>query len=90
MRSHTIRWSAALAVFATGFLCGSLAQQPAHADWKEYGKEAMKQAAQSNGNLGSVAQLGTAIGDMEQEVNGLQKNIETLKKVRTALGGAAQ
>jgi hypothetical protein len=47
----------------------------------------MKQAAGSGGLLGSVGQLGTSIVDMEQHVSALQQNIETLKKVKTALGG---
>ena len=37
--------------------------------------------------LGSVGQLGAAIVDMQQHVNELQKNLDTLKKVKSALGG---
>jgi hypothetical protein len=37
--------------------------------------------------IGSVAQLGTAITDMEKHVSGLQQNIDTLKKMKAALGG---
>src|SRR5204863_423638 len=35
----------------------------------------------------AVADLGTAIVDMQQHVDGLQKNLETFKKVKSALGG---
>jgi hypothetical protein len=31
--------------------------------------------------------LGTSIVEMQDHVNGLQKNIDTLKKVQSALGG---
>ena len=42
---------------------------------------------QSGGPLGAVVQLGSSITEMEQHVSGLQKNLETLKKVQSALGG---
>jgi len=37
--------------------------------------------------LGSVTKLGTAIVDMEKHVDGLQKNLDTLKQIKSALGG---
>lgn len=40
-----------------------------------------------SGIVGSVAQLGTTISEMEKNVSGLQKNIDTLKTVKAALGG---
>ena len=46
----------------------------------------MKQAGES-GKLGSVGDLGSAIVDMEKHVDGLQKNLDTFKKVKSALGG---
>lgn len=46
----------------------------------------IKKAGES-GALGSVGQLGTAILDMQQHVDGLQKNLDTLKKVKSAIGG---
>ena len=36
---------------------------------------------------GSAAQFGSTLVDMEQHVNGLQKNLDALKKVKAALGG---
>jgi hypothetical protein len=47
----------------------------------------LQKAGESSGALGSAVQLGTAIVDMQQHVDGLQKNIEVLKKVKSALGG---
>jgi hypothetical protein len=34
-----------------------------------------------------VTQLGSSIVEMQNHVNGLQKNLETLKTVQSALGG---
>lgn len=74
-------------VFATGFWCGSINHQPANAQMGELGKQALEQAGGSGGALGSAAQLGTAVVDMQQHVDALQKNIDTLKKIKSALGG---
>ncbi|HEX7407441.1 MAG TPA: hypothetical protein VF515_07285 [Candidatus Binatia bacterium] len=74
-------------VFVAGFLCGSMTQQRADAQLGELGKEAVKQAGESGGALGSVVKLGESIVDMQQHVDGLQKNIEVLKKVKAGLGG---
>jgi len=74
-------------VFALGFLCGSVTHRRAEAQLGELGKEALGKAGESGGPLGSVVQLGQAIGEMQQHVDGLQKNIEVLKKVKSSLGG---
>ena len=72
--------------FALGFVCGSTSQQRADAQMKELGGTLLKEAAGS-GTLGSVGELGTSIIEMQDHVSGLQKNIDTLKKVQTALTG---
>lgn len=46
----------------------------------------MKEAAGS-GALGPVGELGTSIVEMQEHVTGLQKNIDTLKQVQSALSG---
>ena len=46
----------------------------------------MGKAAGSGGAVGSVVELGSAIIDMQQHVDGLQKNLDTLKKIKSALG----
>lgn len=84
---YSVRIGIVTAVFSAGYLCGSLPQQSAHAQMGELGGELLKKASESGGTLGSVTELGTAITDMEKNVSGLQKNIDTLKKVKTALGG---
>jgi hypothetical protein len=66
-----------LVLFAVGFLCGSVSQRSADAQLPGVGK----------GALGSVAELGSSIVEMQQHVNGLQKNLDTLKKIQGALGG---
>lgn len=82
-----VRAVAATGIFVLGFLCGSVAQRPAQAQWKELGGEVVKQAGQQGGALGSATQLGSAIVDMEGHVSALQKNLDTLKKIKAALGG---
>jgi len=37
--------------------------------------------------LAAAGQLGSSITDMEQHVSGLQKNLDTLKKIQSALTG---
>lgn len=75
------------AIFAAGFFCGSLTQRSANAQLGELGKGAMEKAGESGGALGSVVQLGSSIVEMQQHVDGLQKNIEVLKKIKSSLGG---
>ena len=91
MSSKTILYSIQIgvvtAIFSAGYLCGTMTQHNAQADWTDVGSAALKEAAGSSGTLSSVVQLGTAISDMEKNVSGLQKNLDTLKKVQTALGG---
>lgn len=89
--SHRIRRGTtillALAVFGAGYLCGSVSGRQADAQVKELGGALMKEAGESGGALGSAAKLGTSIADMQEHVNGLQKNLETLKSIKAALGG---
>lgn len=70
-------------VFALGYLCGSVNQRPADAQIGGL----LEKAGKSGGALGSVTQLGSSIVEMQDHVNGLQKNLETLRKVQSALGG---
>jgi len=86
-KRQTIRVGVIAMVFAFGFLCGSVSHRRAEAQLGDLGKEALGKAAESGGPLGSVVQLGQAIVDMQQHVDGLQKNIEVLKKVKSSLGG---
>ncbi len=83
----SVRIGIVTGIFSAGFLCGSLTQHSANAQLSDLGGEQLKKAGESSGPVGSVVQLGTTISDMEKNVSGLQKNIETLKKVKAALGG---
>ena len=84
---YSVRIGMITAIFAAGFLCGTMTQNNANAGLDELGGELMKKAADSGGPLGSAAQLGTTITDMEKHISGLQKNLDTIKKVKAMLGG---
>jgi len=72
-----------IAVFGLGYFCGSLNRHQADAQIGGL----LEKAGQSGGALGSITQLGSSIVEMQDHVNGLQKNLETLRKVQSALGG---
>jgi len=84
---YSVRIGMVTGIFAAGFLCGSFTRNSANAQLGELGGELMKKASESGGLVGSAAQRGTAISDMEQHVSGLQKNLDTLKKVKASLAG---
>jgi hypothetical protein len=76
-----------LGVFVVGFFFGSVSQQSADAQLQGIGKGALEKAKESGGALGSATELGSSIVEMQEHVNGLQKNLDTLKKVQETLGG---
>ncbi len=82
---------AILAVFGTGYLCGTVTERRAIADMNDLGGAVggavVKEAAGGGGAIGQAAKLGTAITDMQGQVDGLQKNLEMLKGIKGALGG---
>ena len=84
---YTLRITTVIGIFGIGYLCGTLTPHTANAQLGDIGGEVMQKAAGSGGALGSVAKLGTTISDLEKHVAGLQKNIDTLKSVKSALGG---
>ena len=73
-----------LVAFASGYVCGSLGQR--RADAQGLGN-ILEQAGKAGGSLGTIGQLGSSIVEMEQHVSGLQKNLDLLKKVQSALTG---
>ena len=75
------------AAFAAGFVVGSVNHHPAAAQLGDLVKAGLEKAGDSGGALGSAVKLGEAIVDMQQHVDGLQKNIDVLKKVKSSLGG---
>src|SRR5262245_17052874 len=83
----TLRVGLTAAIFAVGFLCGSVSQRNADAQLKELGGQAVEKAAGSGGPIGQAATPGTSIVDMQKTVDSLQKNLDTLKEIKSALGG---
>jgi len=75
-----------LAIFSLGYLCGSWNQHFANAQVGGLGG-VLEQAGKLGGPVGSAAQLGSSIVEMQEHVNGLQKNIDVLKKIQSALTG---
>jgi hypothetical protein len=73
------------AVFTLGYVCGSLSQPP-HASAQLPGG-LLDKATQGGGSLATVGKLGSSITEMEQHVTGLQKNLDTLKTIQSALTG---
>jgi hypothetical protein len=70
--------------FGLGYLCGTITQQPADAQGLG---GILEQAGKAGGSLGTVGQLGSSIVEMQQHVTGLQKNLDTLKSIQSALTG---
>lgn len=72
-----------LGVFGLGYLCGSTTQRQAEAQLGGL----MEQASKMGGPIGSIAEFGSSISEMQDHISGLQKNLETFKKVQAALTG---
>jgi hypothetical protein len=72
-----------LGVFALGYFCGTVGQRQADAQLGGL----LEQAGKAGGPMGSIAELGSSIVEMQDHVTGLQKNIDSLKKIQSALGG---
>jgi hypothetical protein len=70
-------------VFGLGYLCGSMTQRRAEAQIGEL----LEKAGKAGGPVGSVAQFGSSIVEMQDHINGLQKNLDTFKKVQASLTG---
>ena len=81
--SRGLMTSLLIGVFGLGYFCGSVNQPQAEAQMGGL----LEQAGKSGGILSSVKDLGSSIVEMQDHVNGLQKNLETLRKVQSALGG---
>ena len=82
-----LRASGIGAVFAAGYLCGTVLQPvPAEAQVGDLMKKASDMGAGSP--LGSAAKLGTTITDMQKNVDGLNQNLKVLNEIKAALGGS--
>ena len=78
--SRALRMLIIAAVFGLGYVCGTLNQQPADAQIGEL-------LGKGGGVLGTAKEMGTAIVEMQDHVSGLQKNLDTFKKVQSSLTG---
>ena len=81
------RIGAVVAIFAAGWIGGSVTQRSANAQMGDVGKGVMEKAGEQGGALGAGAQMATQVSDMQKHVEGLQKNLEAFKKVQALLGG---
>ena len=82
--SHAMLVGLSVVIFGLGYLCGSISQH--RADAQGVGG-VLEQAGKMGGSVGAVGKLGTSITEMEQHVTGLQKNLDTLKGIQSALMG---
>ncbi len=73
-----------VAVFALGYVCGTIGVRAAGAQLPSLPGGI---GGQCGGMLATATQLGSSITEMEQHVNGLQKNLDTLRKIQAVLGG---
>lgn len=77
---------AILAIFSFGFFCGAFSQRYVEAQVGGLGG-VLEKAGGMGGSVGSVAQMGSSLVEMQDHVSGLQKNIDSLKKIQSALTG---
>lgn len=75
-------------VFTLGYVCGSATVPRASAQMPQLpGGLPGGMPGTSGGPLASVTQLGSSIKEMEQNVAGLQKNLDDFKKIQSTLMG---
>ena len=72
-----------IGVFGLGYICGSMTQRQAEAQIGGL----LEKAGKAGGPIGSVAQFGSSITEMQDHIAGLQKNLDTFKKVQSSLTG---
>ena len=70
-------------VFGLGYVCGSMTQRQAEAQMGGL----MEKAGKMGGPVGSVAQFGSSIVEMQDHITGLQKILDTFKKMQASLTG---
>jgi hypothetical protein len=75
-----------VAVFAAGWVGGTITSRDATAQVPSMG-DAMKAVEGQGGALGTAAKLGTTIGDMQSNVENLQKGLDALKTIQKSIGG---
>ena len=81
------RIGAMVAIFAAGWIGGSVSQRSANAQMGDVTKGVMEKAGEQGGALGAAGKLGTSISDIQTHLDALQKNVDTLKSIKGMLGG---
>jgi hypothetical protein len=84
MFTRAVLTTVILAAFSLGYVCGSVTQR--RADAQGLGN-ILEGAGKAGGSLGSISELGSSIVEMDKHVSGLQKNLDVLRKVQSALTG---
>jgi hypothetical protein len=82
--THAILVGMWIGIFGLGYLCGSVSQY--RADAQGLGG-ILEQAGKMGGSVGAIGELGSSIVEMQDHVTGLQKNLDTLRSVQSALTG---
>jgi hypothetical protein len=81
--SRAITIAAFVGVFGLGYICGSMTQPQAQAQIGGL----LDKAGKAGGPVGSVAQFGSSLVEMQDHISGLQKNLDTFKQVQATLTG---
>ena len=81
--SRSLMTAIILGVFGLGYVCGTMTQRQAEAQIGGL----LEQAGKAGGPMGSVAQFGSSLVEMQDHISGLQKNLDTFKKVQASLTG---
>lgn len=81
--SRALMTAAILGVFGLGYVCGSMTQRQAEAQMGGL----LDKASKMGGPVGSVAEFGSSISEMQNHITGLEKNLDTFKKVQASLTG---
>ena len=81
--SRAITIVAIVGVFGLGYICGSMTQRQAEAQIGGL----LDKAGKAGGPVGSVAQFGSSLVEMQDHISGLQKNLDTFKQVQATLTG---
>jgi hypothetical protein len=85
--NKAVRIGAVVAVFASGWFCGTLSQRSADAQMNDLTKAVMDKVSEQDGAIGAVGKLGTSINEIQTNLNELQRNVDTLKSIKKMLGG---
>ena len=81
--SRTLMTGVIVGVFGLGYVCGSMTQRQAEAQIGGL----LDKAGKAGGPVGSVAQFGSSLVEMQDHISGLQKNLDTFKQVQASLTG---